>query len=888
MTVINTNISALIAHQTLARNDRDMSQAMTRLSTGMRINSAGDDAAGLAIATRMTAQMQGLDQAVRNANDAVSMIQTADGASIELGNIIQRMRVLAVQAISDTYTATDRQALNAEFSGLQEQLEIIATQTEWNGAPLMTGEIGNNGTSTFHIGANATQSMEITFGDWTAAGRGVYRNGGSTPNNIGPTDLLETPTALAVKAVSAVYTSPISDAEALGSVGNMTLSDGTNTLTVDARSITDRSALVAKIQSTPGYSDLLFTISDNGGAAINGTAATYTTKLTDTATQAIASDLVLTDPSGNTLTVEAADITSLTTTDALISRIQSDSEYGSMDFTIVAHDGPDSNTTTDGIMFSMKKVGATANDPTMKIAGTEQNVELATPFVSPAKAGLSIIYKEAGAVATPPSVTMNGMDRSTSKNAIYTVAVPELDIENAGSLQASKAFIISDGTSTVSVADVSNISYPGYDGTLSPNTADLVAAVQAQPGYENLMFSVGMHPSNVNEMQFTFKAAGAVAFTPTASFGEVTAVAAQHELTPVLGVTEALTVSDGTTTLNIPAPVAGVTGAAAKYEITPVTGGLDALTLTDGTTSISVVAPSSGNEYASAAEMATALQGAASYASLNYTVGSEGSKLTFTAKATGAIAGGAQAVFTQSVGTEPAMENPTTGVTAVAAISGGVAWADASQIANAITGHASYDSLNYTVRTSGSGASAKIVFDAKTVGPKTTAQQPTFTQATSANPTVTEVRGGVNAVSENAVRTVVTTTAGVDDDPTPELTRQGVTGRNAVASTPFTPSIDILTSDGAKAALDNLLTALDGINMQRASYGAAINRLEHTMDNLMQMSSNAAATRGRIQDADYAKESTELARTQIVQQASTAMLTQANQSAQSVLALLKG
>jgi flagellin len=227
-------------------------------------------------------------------------------------------------------------------------------------------------------------------------------------------------------------------------------------------------------------------------------------------------------------------------------------------------------------------------------------------------------------------------------------------------------------------------------------------------------------------------------------------------------------------------------------------------------------------------------------------------------------------------------------VTGVAAISGGVAWADASQIANAITGHSSYDSLNYTVRTSGSGASAKLVFDAKAVGPKTTAQQPMLSQATSANPTVSEVRGGVNAVSENAVRTVVTTTAGVDDDPTPELTRQGVTGRAAVASTPFTPSIDILTSDGAKAALDNLLTALDGINMQRASYGAAINRLEHTMDNLMQMSSNAAATRGRIQDADYAKESTELARTQIVQQASTAMLTQANQSAQSVLALLKG
>ena len=884
MTVINTNISALIAHQTLARNDRDMSQAMTRLSTGMRINSAGDDAAGLAIATRMTAQMQGLDQAVRNANDAVSMIQTADGASIELGNIIQRMRVLAVQAISDTYTATDRQALNAEFSGLQEQLEIIATQTQWNGAPLMTGEIGNNGTSTFHIGANAEQSMEITFGDWTAAGRGVYRNGGSTPNNIGPTDLLETPTALAIKAVSAVYTSPISDAEALGSVGNLTLSDGTNTLTVDARSITDRSALVAKIQSTPGYSDLLFTISDNGGAAINGTAATYTTKLTDTATQAIASDLVLTDPSGNTLTVEAADITSLTSTDQLISRIQSDSEYSSMDFTIVAYDGPDSGSATDGIMFSMKKVGATANDPTMKIAGVEQNVELETPFVSPAKSGLSIIYKESGAVATPPTVTMNGMDRSTSKNAVYTVEVPELDIENAGSLQASKAFIISDGTSTVSVADVSNLTHPGYDGTLAPNTANLVAAVKAQPGYENLMFSVDMHPSNVNQMQFTYKAAGSVAFTPTASFGEVTAVAAQHELTPVLGVREALTVSDGSTTLNIPAPVAGVTAVPAVFTVPPVFDAAETLTITDGTTTITTASSTSAN----AGAMVTLITAASGYGDLNFTVAASGTNLVFTQKTAAPVASGKEITFTQSVSSNPTVAATTAGVTGVAAISGGVAWADASQIANAITGHSSYDSLNYTVRTSGSGASAKLVFDAKAVGPKTTAQQPTFTQATSANPTVSEVRGGVNAVSENAVRTVVTTTAGVDDDPTPELTRQGVTGRAAVASTPFTPSIDILTSDGAKAALDNLLTALDGINMQRASYGAAINRLEHTMDNLMQMSSNAAATRGRIQDADYAKESTELARTQIVQQASTAMLTQANQSAQSVLALLKG
>ena len=378
----------------------------------------------------------------------------------------------------------------------------------------------------------------------------------------------------------------------------------------------------------------------------------------------------------------------------------------------------------------------------------------------------------------------------------------------------------------------------------------------------------------------------------------VNPMAARYSFTPPTGANDALALSDGTTTLSIPVPAAGVTGVAAIYTV-PVTnanlGGAaegDTFTVTVGgaTASIPLHPTSADATYAKSTDAAflSALNTALDGQSIAYTATSsaEGTVI-LTKDAVGSVSD----VPTSKIGATPStitVTEGTAGVTAVAAISGGVAWADASQIANAITGHASYDSLNYTVRTSGSGASAKIVFDAKAVGPKTSAQQPTFTQATSTNPTVSEVRGGVNAVSENAVRTVVTTTAGVDDDPTPELTRQGVTGRAAVASTPFTPSIDILTSNGAKAALDNLLTALDGINMQRASYGAAINRLEHTMDNLMQMSSNAAATRGRIQDADYAKESTELARTQIVQQASTAMLTQANQSAQSVLALLKG
>ena len=115
MSVINTNVSAILTQNSLAKNERAMSGAMEQLSTGKRINSAADDAAGLAISSRMTAQINGLNQAVRNANDAISLVQTADGALIEVTAMLQRMRTLAVQSASDTNTTADRTALNTEF-----------------------------------------------------------------------------------------------------------------------------------------------------------------------------------------------------------------------------------------------------------------------------------------------------------------------------------------------------------------------------------------------------------------------------------------------------------------------------------------------------------------------------------------------------------------------------------------------------------------------------------------------------------------------------------------------------------------------------------------------------------------------------------------------------
>ena len=173
MTVINTNTASLVARDAIQRNDRAMSQSMERLSTGSRINSAKDDAAGLAISERMAAQVSGLNMAVRNANDAISLLQTADGASGEISNMLSRMRELAVQAASGTYTTTDQAALDLEFGELMNEIDRIAANTEWNGAAILGGgdtTVTASGASTrdyaIQLGAESAQTMALTLNSW--------------------------------------------------------------------------------------------------------------------------------------------------------------------------------------------------------------------------------------------------------------------------------------------------------------------------------------------------------------------------------------------------------------------------------------------------------------------------------------------------------------------------------------------------------------------------------------------------------------------------------------------------------------------------------------------------------------------------------------------------
>jgi flagellin len=163
MSVINTNVKSMIAQNAMTVNNRSLGKAMEQLSTGKRINSAADDAAGLAIGNRMTAQIKALDQSVRNANDGISMMQTAEGATKEITSMLQRMRELSVQAANDSYSAGDRTAIAGEMTQLTSEVTRIASNTQWNGMSILSGATAYS-SMTFQVGTEGDATSAITVG----------------------------------------------------------------------------------------------------------------------------------------------------------------------------------------------------------------------------------------------------------------------------------------------------------------------------------------------------------------------------------------------------------------------------------------------------------------------------------------------------------------------------------------------------------------------------------------------------------------------------------------------------------------------------------------------------------------------------------------------------
>jgi len=187
MTVINTNIKSLIVQNAIKMNNRSMGSAMEQLSTGLRINSAKDDAAGLAVTQNMTSQIKGLDMAVRNANDGIGLAQTAEGAMVEISEMMQRMRELAVQAASGTLSDSQREYLNSEFTELNSQIITTVNNTRWNGMNVLTAGANGN-TFTIQTGPDAGQTIIVSSKQITLAPTADISRGGSAASAIAQVD----------------------------------------------------------------------------------------------------------------------------------------------------------------------------------------------------------------------------------------------------------------------------------------------------------------------------------------------------------------------------------------------------------------------------------------------------------------------------------------------------------------------------------------------------------------------------------------------------------------------------------------------------------------------------------------------------------------------------
>jgi flagellin len=232
MSVINTNVKALTAQNAMAVNGRNLSKAMEQLSTGKRINSAADDAAGLAISSKMTSQVRGLDMAVRNANDSISLLQTAEGAMVEVTNMLQRMREVSVQSANDTNTAEDRSYLDLEFQQLKGEIDRVINNTQWNGVNVLDTSFTNNTTAgkfTFQVGANADQTIDHTIS--------VFGLG--TPDGaVGTTAIVAGTAVSATAATAAVNTLTLAGTYAAGDVITVNLNENMFRFTVTSDALT--------------------------------------------------------------------------------------------------------------------------------------------------------------------------------------------------------------------------------------------------------------------------------------------------------------------------------------------------------------------------------------------------------------------------------------------------------------------------------------------------------------------------------------------------------------------------------------------------------------------------------------------------------------------------
>ncbi len=855
MSVINTNIKALYTQNALQRTGRAQSEAMQQLSTGKRINSARDDAAGLAISQRMTQQIRSLDMAVKNAGDAISLIQTAEGATASITDMLQRMRELAVQSANATNANDQRGYLDLEFQQLKQQIQSIADQTQWNGFSILNGTAGEA------VGTRPVYKVtsEAKFSEGLS-----YAVASASTANTGT--LTYTGTGTLAKA----GTLNITSVTATAATATLTLPDGTQHSLTGVADATNKSITFTNSALTDGTGTFVITSTTVGSTTAQAfTSQTVTLNLSRT---------LPTQP-----TVMANDMIINGVTIPMTSATEDKVSTGSLSASTLAKVAAINQMTPD------TKVSAVANPTVMSGAAMS------------------------GADVVKGTVTINGFTTelfSTSQNNLRESRTTVVKAINAISAQTGVVAINND-------SDARGISLVAADGRnieVVFNTANATADFSARTGLKQGVQTGSFSLESAVEGPIVVTSTGnwQNAGLPPGNYSSNTSSFVSMPRPVVSDATKIEALGDGDLVINGFA----IRGAVANDDTRSST---TALTSSRAGSAIAIAA---------AINERSEDTGVKAIASPAVTEATSGPTTTTSKAPANLFLNGVAVQITLTAGetSTDRLNNIITAVNRQQGMHGVVA----SKTPDGRLNLATSDGRNLSV-----WYDSTAITDPKELGLDGSAATG-IASATSASTGAKTVYGTVRLESDEPITLTPGnngfttegdfaslgfqegTFGGEVDDALSKLTPPR-TGRltfhvGAAASqvisidladygskgpitSEITGDVDVTdaskrinridTVDSATGMLTKIDTVLDRVNANRATMGAVMNRLDYVIDNLSNVSTNTEASRSQIEDADYAKASTALAKTQIMQQAATAVLAQANQSLQTVLKLLQ-
>lgn len=810
--VVNSNISSLNAQRQLLQSGAELDKASSRLASGKRINSAADDAAGLAISNRQTSQIRGLDQAIRNANDGISLIQTAEGALQESTNILQRMRELSVQSSNGIYTDTDRATLDAEVQQLVSELDRIAESTSFNGQNLLDGSLGE---VKLQVGSEANQTVGFSIAATDTSSLGL----GSTSADVSG-DRITTGAAADIDQGDVEI-----NGQGLGSITN--LGGGTATDTTVQDVLDDINSNISGVSAT-GFNVVA---ADTIGTGVLG--ASESIRITAGSADGGADVNYDFGGSSSTTLQELADNINTATGGAVVAAIDDNGKLNLSNST----GGSISIAYDDAAVFSAAQAGA-ASDTAIEtitgisVAGDDGTETFAGSIALSSDDGSAIVVTK-GADGTDADLAVLGFREVQGAGEVLGAAVAA-DQQN-------------DGLSS------NELTINGVSIAASPSVADSSSLTEVVASINDVSDETGVNASIVAEQSFSADVSKTLVELE-GSTGPVLANVGGNVV--VNGVTVTITNTTAETVANSFNAVSGNTGVTAQID---ESGNLSllsesAITLADGSSTIANL----GTGFAAATTVASAAS-----ASTTGSIKINGFDIT-----------GIDLTTLDSAVADINAETASTGVTASIDDNGEFKLAAGSTI-NVELG--SIDGMTTALALGIATSTGGFISD---TGDGTVASDPNSDGLN--DKLVINPRIALDSANDQSISIEVTAEGAA---------ATGLKNQNTDLSASVTGSalsnISVATLAGAQSAIGAIDNALETINETRSDLGAINNRLDFTVSNLGNISEKTSAARSRIVDADFAAESANLSRAQVLQQASQAMLAQANARPQQVLSLLQ-